>query len=242
MRKINPWTKFFTADLVPDYGEIGNAFWGHHVANNVGRLLNLDGTVFFRDIGTSASKPSELYDISVARIPIEMCEFRTAPVVQLAAQVETPPSSGTIKFYGTWDGGVLARNVSDTDNVIQVAYNEWTFDEGEPYSNSFMRLGTSGEVMQILSYNVIPTYGSYVANYEVQRSAIGGITPLAYSAGVLLSYRTNQDGIETVPPVSGESQYILNPIFVEAVIDPTQLKIFWGNDSAGTVYFKIFGI
>jgi hypothetical protein len=163
MRKINPWTKFFTADLIPDSDEIGNAFWGYHVANNIGRLLNLDGTVFFGAIGTSASKPSELYGISVARIPIEMCEFRSAPVVQLAAQVEIPESSGTTKFYGTWDGGQLVYNVGDTTNVIQAVYDHWVFDEGEPYNNNFLRIGqVASEVMQIEGYYVTPVNGSYV--------------------------------------------------------------------------------
>jgi len=241
MRKINPWTKFFTADLIPDYGEIGNAFWGYHVSNNIGRLLNLDGTVFFREIGTSADKPSELYDISVARIPIEMCELRTAPVIQLSAQVEIPEYLGTTKFYGTWDGGQLVSDVGDMDSVISVVYDNWGFDEGEPYYNGFMRVGQSSEVMQIQNYNVIKINGSYVVNYIVQRGAIGGVTASLYTMNQL-TYRTNQNGIEFVPPVAGESQYILNPVFVEAVVDPTQLKIFWGHDSAGTVYFKIFGI
>lgn len=242
MRKINPWTKFFSADLIPDENEIGNAFWGYHVANNIGRLLNLDGTVFFNPAGTSTGL--ELYDKSVARIPIEMCEFRTAPAVQLAAQVDISPTAGTTYFFGTFDGGMLENPISDVDAMVSVRYNKWLFDEGEPYVNNFMRLGTANEIMRINQYFIDVRATCVIANYYVERNAIVGGTAYAYNmgGGEVQVFRTNYEGIDYVAPSAGESQYVLNPIFCEAIIEPTQLKIFWGHDFAGTVYFKLFGI
>lgn len=244
MRKSNAWTKFFTADLIPDENEIGNSFWGYHIANNIGRLLNLDGTVFFSAIGTSLSKPSELYDISVARIPIEMCGFSTAPVIQLAAQVDIPPNPGTMYYTGTFDGGLLNKNITDYDRLVQIRYDNWIFDEGEPLSNCFMKLGTANEVMQILDYAITSMATCVLVDYGVNRNVIAGGTAYSYNgeAEAVQCFRTNNDGIQTVAPTSGESQYTINPVFVEAVIDPTQLKIFWGHDAPGTVYFKIFGV
>jgi hypothetical protein len=239
MRKVNPWTKFFVADLHPDEGEIGNAFWGYHIANNIGRLLNVDGTVFFGGIGEDRFKPFWLRERSIARIPINNLSLNTAPIVQFAVQTEVPESAGSTAVYGTADGGVLLDDISDETYFLRARYSIYG-DSSDFEVNKFMRIGTSAEIMEIYYASVDRTDGYDTdITLEVGRGLYGG-TRSGMLAGSPI-YRLPQTSIVEIPPVAGVSQYELNPVYVSGCLDDRVLTIHYGYDHPGTVYFKIFG-
>lgn len=81
MEQTTQDNRFFTNDLYPEDGEVGNAFWGKNIANNFTRLLAMGGTVAFAQVGMD----EETDEAKRINFPVSLAhsEFRSAPIVQL---------------------------------------------------------------------------------------------------------------------------------------------------------------
>lgn len=252
MRKTNPWSKFFLSNLYPFQGEVGNAFWGYHVANDIGRLLNIDGTVFVGPFDWSLYQNGQIayrqFDI-----PIESFQFNAAPIVQVWAYSDTISQTVTTDVDPTQ--AKVTRLRLETDVNESSPTMDFFAPEGE---DDISGIDLSGKMISVAeSFAVTPTNPTIYTekilvksftvykkdgwihySLNVNRGEISSIQQYYYQDERLVL----MDGAFTTRITNiVEPTYELWPAYVEAFLDQNKLRIRWMLDGGGTVYFKIFG-
>lgn len=241
MRTANPFNKFFTADLVVDDAEPGNALWGYHIANNLSRITSVEGTAVFPAYGDPL-QGAITGALRFVDVPTGHLAFASAPAIQFTVKNSIIISNATTFTTSYPTGWVLENDLVPLDDHFYAL--------GPPFDIRFY----SGQILDLkLGEN-----DSEVLNcmYLTQFYGVGpDRNQSRYTFQILARNRYDTpagDGLtgENVRVVTSAQYTILssrteydtiNPPYVEGYLDQDKLRIRWLNQSEGTVYYKIFG-
>jgi hypothetical protein len=255
----NPFSPFFSRNILPDDGEVGNAFWAHHISNNFSRLLSLQGTVYFGSLNSGGDRTGP--QCGTAYIPVGMCGFSSPPIVQLAAWQSNPEALSRAEATYQSAGLGLASDIRVLDETFSAG--GWG-DSAKP-SNMHFVLNESSvftfgaeELFYAtpVSWTEFPNYNSYGDTYHqyefrfdvrgafmTRRPFQSGENPyiddmwIEYAAFTPL-WTVSRPLIVTTGAVS---RYAINPYYVSAKYNGDMVIINWYHDGAGTVAYQIFG-
>lgn len=271
MRQTNPWEQFFVNAVLPEDGEIGDAFWGYHTANNIARLMNVDGTLFFPPVLNPTPVMDEYY--REAYIPTSQLSFHAAPVIQFSVHypgsrtfsrttgISVPVFGLTLTDVPSWDNPDAIDDdpynkltIQSDCSKIAVRFDDelgyYVPDWSQIVDKFYGRLGTDEEIMIFIVDSIELAPGEswpdsldelgntylYI-QCTIERGKYG--TDIELHSDGLQVYRVDDITVtETVTP----NIFLLNPPWVQGILDAQKLTVRWMSKESGTVYFKIFGV
>jgi len=212
--------------------------WGYHIANNLSRIMSVEGTVYFPEFTGAIQPEPRIADVTVANLGLTF-----APVIQFS-------SVGPFITATTY----VVSHESDLRLMVDIRDETQTFFAyGGPFKAPVgpnmpvdIKLGnTNNEVLgcvytyaeglirdKLLQYNfVIKERGKY----STQKENID----VSETTDPIVNVRIVDSATPTI--LTREEYHSINPPWVEGYLDQDKLRIRWLHNSAGTVIYKIFG-